>query len=485
MSSPAAPSRRRARPTRSRADTTVVSAVVLVVLAAVAVVLTPSSGPSQGKAAVQTTGQLVSSALLGCPGGAPPTKGSTTVAVGSAPAEVDPALTSGGQVRAGATATSSRPVGLARGRLVALTGASAYVAATGALAPGLFGFRADDARSTLAATACPAPRAQWWFAGAGAGLDHASTLELTNVDTGPAVVNVSVLGPNGPVDTVGTEGIQIAPGTRRRVELSSIAPQTDELALSVHADRGRVVAAMTDAFAPKQGGDQGQEWLAGTDRPSRVLRLSGVAAKADTRTLFVANPGDLEAVVHVQIAGRSGTFAPVGLRDVTVAPGTVQQVDLGSLLSRKEAVGLRITSNLPVVGSLRSVSGSDDSYAVPVLPLTGSAAAPLLTGARSTVEVTAGGRPAQVRVTAYDGRGRRIDGATLDVQGTGTTAWSPGRKAVAALKADGYVLVTPTHGHVHGAVTYEANTSGAGTAAVPLVALPIRLVRPTVRPALY
>jgi hypothetical protein len=172
------------------------------------------------------------------------------------------------------------------------------------------------------------------------------------------------------------------------------------------------------------------------------------------------------------VAGRSGSFAPAGLEPVSVAPGSVTGVDLGDLLPPGEAVGLRLTSQVPVVAALRSTAGRDHAYATTVRPLDGPAAAPVPGGTSATVQLTAGAVAARVRIEAYDDSGRRVDGTTLALDPKATGAWAP--RAGAA-----YLVVTPTgRGRVSGAVTY----TGAGIASLPLTALPFRLERPAVRP---
>jgi hypothetical protein len=97
-------------------------------------------------------------------------------------------------------------------------------------------------------------------------------------------------------------------------------------------------------------------------------------------------------------------------------------------------------------------------------------------GARASVQLTAGAEEATATVTAYDRTGRRVDTDTLTIPATGTRAWSP-------QGGGAYVVVRPPTGEdrtVFGAVTYR----GSGVAAVPLVTLPIRVERPSVRPAL-
>ena len=471
---------RRPRPSLRVTRKAVVPAV-LVLLALVGAGLTAVSAGSGTPAPAGTvTGALVDRTTFACPD-VPATRGTTTsVGIGLAPAPSGVQPADDGSVTQGPVTSEGRRVDVRRGSAVHVRPAGGpAVVATGGASAGLFGYRTDSRRgSALAVTSCPAPRAQWWFTGAGAGLDHSSTLVLANVDPGPAVLDLSVLGPDGPVDTVATDGITLAPHSVKRVELSEIAPQTDEIALSVSTTRGRVVASVDDRYATKASATQGQEWLSGTDLPSRTLRLAGVPGKRTAATLLVANPSQLQAVVDVQLAGKSGSFAPSGLDTISVAPGAVETIDLSKVLPKKEPLGLRLRSRVPVVASVRTVAGDDHSYATPVAPLVGPAAAPVVKGADTTVQVTAGAVAAKATVTAYDAKGTEVDSTRLTVDATATATWSPKKRAA-------YVVVEPDSresggGTLHGAVTYD----GGGVASVPLTALPLRLERPRVHSGL-
>ena len=455
-----------------------IAPAVLVVLALGAALVTGLR--SADRAATEptaATGGFVQHSTLACPD-APVARGTrASAALGLAPAARGLTVPDGGAVTVGPVTSDGRPMDVPRGSLRPLTPADGPAAdATGGSAAGLFGYRVDAGRTTLGVTTCPAPRAQWWFTGAGAGLDHSSSLLLANLDPGPAVLDIAVLGPDGPVDTVATEGITLAPHSVRAVPLADIAPQTDDLAVSVRTSRGRVVASVDDGYAAKASAGRGQEWLAGTDLPSRTLRLDGISGTADTSTLLVANPSDLEAVVRARVAGKSGTFTPEGLDAITVAPGAIKAVDLSKMLPAHEPVALRLRSRVPVVASVRTVESGrfdDHAYATPVAPLAGPAAAPLVPGADASVQLTAGAVASTATLTAYDAKGGRVDSTTLDVAATATATWSP-------RKGGAYVVVEPTKGRVHGAVTY----TGDGVATVPLVALPFRVERPTVRPGI-
>jgi hypothetical protein len=196
----------------------------------------------------------------------------------------------------------------------------------------------------------------------------------------------------------------------------------------------------------------------------------------------VGNPSDLEAVVDVRVSGRSGTFTPTGLGQVTVAPGALRSVDVTRALARTvragEPVGLRLRSEQPVVAALRSSVGGDETTAAAAAPLAGPAAVTVVPGGTTTVQLTADATAARVRLTAYDARGGRRDGTTVTVGPGATEGWSPAPGAA-------YVVVAPSRpGRVSGAVGWTAPGTGTGAAAAPLTPLPLRRLRPPVRPGL-
>lgn len=393
-----------------------------------------------------------------------------------------PDLGGGGGIRAGAPGdrAADEPASPKRGEVVRLEPGSrdaptVVVEARGELAAGLVTAQAtrDTGEGTLAAAGCPGPAAQWWFTGAGATLDHSSELVLANLDVGPAVVDLTVLGPEGEVETLGTRGLVVRPGETTTVPLTDVAPQTEEVAVAVSASRGRVVAGLEDRFAAGPSAETGVEWVPDQPAPARLVRLTGLPVEAARRTLVVANPSPTdEAVVEVQVAGSAGTYTPAGLEPVRVPPGSVATADVGAVLEEGEPAGLVLRANVPVTASVRSVQGGDTSYAVPALPLTGPAAAPVFRDTTAEVVLTGGPNGATVGVLALDADGGEVAAKTLEVDPGATVAWEPGRRAAS-------LVVDPTAGRVSGAVLLDG---AGGVAQLPLDDLPLQVRRPVVRP---
>jgi len=455
----------------------------VLVLAAAAVLSASGAAPPGGDTTAERgpTGVPVERTVLACPDATDiaqiGARARTTVEAGLSGAKdllgAGVSLGSEGTVTVGRAGRAGRDRTLDRGELVDLRAGRARVLdAEGSAAVGLFGYRTDRTPRGTAVARCVEPRGTWWFAGAGGSLDHSSDLVLANVDPGPAVVDVRVYGPDGPIETVGTRGIPIAPNGSQTLAMADVAPQTEELLVEVVAVRGRVAAAVADRYAAGAEAAGGLEWLPGTDRPSRNLRLVGLPARAASRTLLVANAGDRQALVELQLAGSAGSFTPLGLDETSVAPGSVESVDLSAVVPPGEPVAVRVRSTAPVVATVRSVGRRDTSYAGAAAPLADPAAVPVLGQATTTVQLTAGSLPARTRLVSFTRTGRVREKDTVAIDATATATWQPARMTA-------YVVVRPIEGSVYGAATY----AGAGVLSqTPLVGLPLTVVTPRVVP---
>jgi hypothetical protein len=454
--------------------------VALLVVAALALLLTRGAEPEDVVGG--TEGALVDRTQLACPtSDLPDLTGGDVRATASAGLLATDAegteLGVGGSVGTGLPGDEPSDLDIARGELAPLDDDAdgPYVDGRGERAAGLFGFRTDRRSGATPATAvgsCVTPRASWWFTGVGADLDHTSELVLTNLDPGPAVVDVNVFGPDGPVDTVGTRGITVAPGETTTISLADVAPQSPELMVNVEASRGRVAVAASDRYAAGPAAPVGFAWVGDATRPSRRIRLAGVPADPSTATLVVGNPGDSEALVSVEVAGRSGTFTPAGLEDLSVAPGTVETLDLADLLPEKEPVALRVRAQVPVLASMRAATRNDVTYADMATPLTGPAVAPVVPDGRTTLQLTAGTEAAEAVVEGFDRRGRSTGRDEVAIDASATATWRPSGGTA-------YAVVRPVEGALFGAAVYDR---GAGLASSVLTPAPIRVRLPEVVP---
>jgi Family of unknown function (DUF5719) len=261
-------------------------------------------------------------------------------------------------------------------------GAPLVATASGALAPGFTASMttrstSDDIRG-LASTACTTPGNDFWFVGSGAIVGRRGRLYLTNSESVPAVVDVTLYGPAGQLDAPSGRGVTLAAGAQQVLKLDALAPDVDRFGIHVQVRQGRVAAALRDQQV--QGlTPMGADWVPAAQPPSRRLVLPGVPAGAGERRLQIVVPGDSDAIVKVRLIGVDGSFVPSGLDVVEARAGRVSDVDLAPFTGA-QAVAVELTSDQPVTaGVLMRVGGvgkarAEMAYTAAAAPI--SAAAP-------------------------------------------------------------------------------------------------------------
>lgn len=241
--------------------------------------------------------------------------------------------------------------------------AAVVLQAADEIAAGLVGVRYGD----RVAASCSTPQPEQWFSGVGAAPEHSSVLEVTNPDGGPAVADVTVLGPDGPIEVPALRGVTVPGGRTLTFELADIVPTRDELALRVLVSRGRLGVDVIDRVDELGGGVSSRDWLPSQGAAGTSTYLLGLGGKPGDRTLVLANPGDSEVRVDLQLVAKESEFAPADTDEIRVGPGSTETVDLAGLFrgrAARGALGLRVDSTAPVTAALRTVAGEDLSHAV-------------------------------------------------------------------------------------------------------------------------
>jgi hypothetical protein len=422
-----------ARRTRALRDLPVVMVVLAPLVALALVVTVPDTPPPPAPAGAEP--EPVPRSTVACPP-VPVVRGTRADVVGgSAPGGVE-----------------ELPPRTARGTVLRGAGDDAR---------GTFAARVDRVDRSLSVLRCDQPAARWWFAGAGGDLDHASVLHLANVDDGPAVVDVRLHGAAQSVDVSGTQGLTLAPGESVRLAMADVAPGSPELTVEVAASRGRVSAAVADSYGA------GREWLPPGPSPSRSVVVPGGAG--GRARLLVTNAGDTQAVAEVQALGPNGAFTPVGVEPVSVEPGAVASVALPRGL--RDAVAVRLTSELPLVAALRTVQRGDHAVAAGAPPLPRGTPAVLVTaGRRSAVRLAAGSVGVAFEVVERSAGGKEVDRDAVTLGPGGSLELVP--KARTAT-----VTLVASEGELHAAAVH----AGPGLAVQPAPPVPWTVVRPALR----
>ena len=158
-----------------------------------------------------------------------------------------------------------------------------------------------DAMRGLAGTVCAVPGTDFWFVGSGAVVGQRGRVYLTNPEAAPAVVDVTLYGPDGPVDAPAGRGVPVAAGTQEVRLLDALAPGVTRFAVHVHARSGRIAAAVrdqqVDGLTPR-----GADWLPPAAAAGPAARCCPASRPArGSGSLQVVAPGDSDAIVKIRL----------------------------------------------------------------------------------------------------------------------------------------------------------------------------------------
>ena len=181
--------------------------------------------------------------------------------------------------------------------------------------------------------------------------------------------------------------------------------------------------------------------------------------------------------MQVRIITADSAFAPEGVEELRVPPGTVRTTTLTSAMRaavEDGALGLEVTGSVPVTAALRSVVGGDLSHAVPVTPSTEAMTALVPKGAGRVLLADADG-VGTVTVTSFAADGKKLEEETVEVKpGTGGSVDLPKKAAL--------VRVSSTRTSIHAAALITGK--GEGAAVVPFRELATTALVPAVRAGL-
>ena len=348
-----------------------------------------------------------------------------------------------------------------------------FVRGNGRIAAELIGARIDE--QGMAATECVSPRPEYWFTGIGADADHATSLELSNPDEGPAVADITVWGRAGRLDVPTLRGVTVPGGESQVFDLAEELPRRSELAIHVVVSRGRMAAAALDEIPALGSRPAATAWLPPVAEPATEQLLLGLVGGEGTDQLVLSNPGTDEARVEIRVVTEDASFVPEGQEEIRVSPESVEMVTLTETLReqvREGALGLQVTSTVPVAAALRSVLDEELVHAPTVTGTESPVTALVPAGDARLVLARAGGAGVAV-VSAY-GEGELLAQERVELaDGSGGTLDLP--------EGTDLVRVTPRRTDVAASVVV---TSRQGATVVPLRELVRFALIPDVRPGL-
>lgn len=335
------------------------------------------------------------------------------------------------------------------------------------------GVLSDDDGDGLVVGPCSGVVDDAWWVGLGSGGRHQSRLVLTNLGDTPAVADLALWTPEGPVEGVDDQGIVVDAGQSRTVDLSDVAAGEPDLAVHLERRRGALAATAVDTAT---GASAGSEIVDPVSSASRDVVVGGLPEGDRGRTLQVLNPGEETARVQVEVLGPDGPFAPEGLDEISVPAGGTTSVEVPDSAG-SDPVALRLAATRPVVAGVSvSASGDDTARMEGVGAWEGDAVVPL-GGDLETPELL---------LTAPDGARRVVveaHGADLGVLAEAEVDVPEGSTVGVDLAdvldlGDAAYVVVRSEGGVVGAAQYA---DGDRTASLALTAAPTEVVAPRVR----
>jgi hypothetical protein len=302
--------------------------------------------------------------------------------------------------------------------------------------------------SGLASVRCGEPGSDIWFVGPGQQNGAAQIqLDLMNVDSLAASVDVSAITDAGQAQAGNDTGITVPPHQTVTESLSSMGSESSVVAIEVHTSIGRVAADVSE------GSSHGAtSWLPSSAAPSTELVIPGVPPSGSASGLFLAVPGTSSAKVNVLAITPQGHYRPFGSQTVDLPGESASYVALTPLGGT--AATLEITSNVPVTAGVLVPGSGAGAFTAATAPISEQA---IVAG-----NTTGSGLAASVVLSAPAGAAR--------VRLTEITQASPGRTAVTGSQVvsvrAGHTLVAPVtapRGAKHGSAFAVVITPLAGS----------------------
>jgi Family of unknown function (DUF5719) len=249
----------------------------------------------------------------------------------------------------------------------------------------------------LATIRCGEPGSDIWFVGPGQQGDvHHIQLDLMNVDTLAASVDVDVMTDAGRVEAGDAAGLTVPSHQTVTESLSSPAGGSSVVAVEVRTTIGRVVADVSEASS----GGGSASWLPTAAAPSTHLVIPGVAPSGSPAGLYIVVPGSVDARVTVLALTSQGPYRPFGMQTQDLPANSASYVPLTPLGGT--AAALELESNVPLTAAVLVPGGGLGALTAATAPISEQAIVAGNTGGSGldvTIVVSAPASGARVRLT--------------------------------------------------------------------------------------
>ena len=288
------------------------------------------------------------------------------------------------------------------------------VTAAGTMAQAM---EAEEATSAgVASVRCGEPGSDLWFVGPGQQSGAAQIqLDLMNVDSLTASVDVTAVTDAGPVQAGTGTGITVPPHQTVTESLSSLAAGSSVVAIQVRTSVGRVAADVSETTS--SGGTA--SWLPATAPPSTQLVIPGVATSSSAARLYLVVPGNSTAEVSVVALTAQGKYRPFGTQLTDLPGDSATYVPLTPLGGTASA--LELTANVPIAAAVLVPGSGLGAFTTATAPITEQAVVAGSSdgsGLSTTIALTAPAGAARVRLTELTAGGTSASGQTASQEVT-------------------------------------------------------------------
>jgi Family of unknown function (DUF5719) len=311
------------------------------------------------------------------------------------------------------------------------------VTATGAMAQTM---EAEETTGTgLASVRCGEPGSDLWFVGPGKQGGAAQIqLDLMNVDTLPASVDLAIITDAGQVQADGDTGITVPPHQTVTEALSSLAGNASVVAIEVRTSLGRVAADVSESSS--HGGTA--SWLPSTAPPSTQLVIPGVPPSGGPAGLYIVVPGSANARINVVSITAQGQHQPFGTQAIDLPGDSASYVPLTALGG---TAALELMANVPVAAGVLVPGSGLGAFATATAPISEQAVVAGNT-AGATVVLSAPAAEARVRLTEITATPGATSSQIVTVQ-SGHTLTVPATLPKGAKHGSAFaVVITPLAG---------------------------------------
>jgi hypothetical protein len=216
---------------------------------------------------------------------------------------------------------------------------------------------------------CLAPITSQWFVGATADVTSKGTLTLVNSGLGKALIAVTVFTENG---AQADQLIAVKANSFIAIQLATLAPGSQSLAIHILPQTGRVNAFLTDERGrglQALGGDT----VNSQENPVKSLVIPAIPQQSGKKsslphTLRILIPGEVGAQINVEITSTDGRFSPAGVDGKMIPAGKVVDLPLDVIMPSGK-FALHLSSERPFLASVftktNSLGKSDFLWSTP------------------------------------------------------------------------------------------------------------------------